>query len=60
VVVCEVNTGRLRYHRLNEDPLTVSASVTLADDCFTDVVQLADGSLLYTTVDAIHRIFASD
>jgi glucose/arabinose dehydrogenase len=60
VIVCEVNTGRLRYHRLTEDPLTVSASVTLADDCFTDVVQLADGSLLYTTVDAIHRIFASD
>ena len=55
-----MNTGLLRYHHLSEEPLAVDVSYTLAEHCFTDVIQLADGSLLYTSVDAIHRIFASD
>ncbi|HET9200518.1 MAG TPA: PQQ-dependent sugar dehydrogenase, partial [Dehalococcoidia bacterium] len=59
-VVCEVNTGRLRYHQLVEEPLSVEASYTLAEDCFTDVIQLADGSLLYTTQSSIERLTAND
>ncbi|HEX5940395.1 MAG TPA: PQQ-dependent sugar dehydrogenase, partial [Dehalococcoidia bacterium] len=60
LVVCEVNTGRLRYLPLNGDVVNVGESETLADDCFTDVIRLGDGSLVYTTLTSLRRLRAAD
>lgn len=56
VVVCEVNSGRLGYLRLAGDGAQVVGEKTLAEDCFTDVIQLADGDLLYARPDGLTRL----
>jgi glucose/arabinose dehydrogenase len=56
LVVCEVNTGRLRYLPFDGDSLNPDDGAILADDCFTDVIQLPDGNLLYATTSSIKRL----
>lgn len=56
LAVCEVNTGRLRYLALGEEGTTVTDTSTIGGDCFTDVIELSDGSLLYTRADALVSI----
>ncbi|MPZ24785.1 MAG: hypothetical protein GEU28_14945, partial [Dehalococcoidia bacterium] len=60
LVVCEVNTGRLVYLELNAGGEKVVAEELLAENCFTDVIEVDGGDhLVYAAIDGIYRLSAN-